>query len=681
MALVRKKPKQVNNETITASVATTEPEELSNVAKSVKKKNFPLKKNKEPNKVGQETAQKESTQKDKKVNKQPVKQIKEVEQLESQAPQKLTKKVKKQELPAPQMQNKTALTGKLVRKSEKVSEVEPKQEETALPPVKYHHPKKGQTAQSNVKQDKKQNFTDIHNTKPKAQKQEVGLPKIVVPTEPEHPKKSEKKPIPALPKFTINRRMLLSRLERREDFYQTFFKRIQKQIELGPDFPKGSKFLLAVSGGVDSVVLLDVFSNLAEENHYQITVAHYNHKLRGTNSNSDAEFVKRLAKSYNLPFYLSSGNVKEYATENTLSIEQAARTLRYRYLSQTAQNLKINYIFTAHTSDDSAETFLFNLFRGSGLTGLSGIPLKRRLNKSNYIFRPFLTLSKDDLIEYAKRRKLKWQEDESNSLLFYTRNKIRHELLPKLENDYNQNIKEIINRTSNLIRGADEFIKGFVEEALVRLTKDKKGMRYALKISLLDTYSDFMKGEIIQSSLMNYLKLSPVSLNTIDRIKSLALSSTGSTADITKKVFVLKDRDYLIFSKKDNVEKFMLNIDKTGNYQIKQNYLYLTEVSRKKIKFTPDPTVEFFDYDLLPMGLTIRSWESGDIFQPIGMNGTIKISDFLTNMKIPLIDKEKISLLTVKNEVVWVVGMRISEKFKVSGTTKRFLKAELKKNI
>ncbi len=473
--------------------------------------------------------------------------------------------------------------------------------------------------------------------------------------------------------------MLIKPTLRNNEYYSKFFKMLNLHFSNEIDLPKGTSFILAVSGGVDSAVMLDVFANLAEENAYHLVVAHFNHMLRGEHSDKDLALVKDLAKNYGLQFYSSSGDVKGFAKENSLSIEHAARTLRYRYLSQIAQNLKINYILTAHTSDDVAETFLSHLFRGSGLTGLSGIPQKRKLSKTSYLFRPFLNLNKSELIEYAQNRDLKWQEDESNSMLFYTRNKIRNVLIKNLETDYNPGIKEVLNRTAKLLKGADDFINEHVQMILPNVTKDKSSDRFALGISLLNTFPDFIKGEIIQTSLMENLKLQPVSLGTIDRIITLCDSPTGSMADISKKIFVLKDRDYLIFSKRQPSDKQLKQIEKTGEYQLKQGSFSLKEVSKKDVKISEDPNIEFFDYDSLPIGLTVRSWEPGDFFQPIGMEGTIKISDFLTNMKIPLIDKDRVTLLTFKNEVVWVMGMRISEKYKVTNSTLRYLKAVFKK--
>ncbi len=439
----------------------------------------------------------------------------------------------------------------------------------------------------------------------------------------------------------------------------------------------GMKFILAVSGGVDSVVLLDIMAQLASKYFMTLYVSHFNHNLRGENSKKDEQFVKSLAETYKLNYYHSSGNVKQYSEKNSLSIEHSARTLRYNFYERTARTINADFVASAHNANDSAETFLINLMRGAGLTGLSGIPSKRQLVKNVLIVRPLINFKKAEIIEYAKERNLKWREDESNALMNYTRNKVRLDLLPKLMNDYNPSIIDTLNRTSRLIQAADSIVDDIVRKNLPNIVGDITTERFYLKIPTLQTFDEFIQGELIQASMQKYFRSQSLNLNTIDRIISLLNSHTGSIAEINNNYLVLRDRDYLIFSKKTVDVDINQRINKTGEFKIGKFKLILKEVKRSEVKFTNDPRIEYLDWELLPNFLEVRNWQQGDTFQPLGM-GTQKVSDYLTNIKIPLIDKPKVLVLTNKSEIIWLIGLRLSEVFKVTPETNRIISAEIK---
>jgi tRNA(Ile)-lysidine synthase len=483
------------------------------------------------------------------------------------------------------------------------------------------------------------------------------------------------------PKFRIQnseiriQKSILSHDQKSEPFLKDFYSRLKNYLENTLYIEDKSEILIAVSGGIDSVVLLDAMCVLSEKHNYKLIVAHFNHSLRGKASNEDEIFVRHLAENYKLPFHHSKGKVKQFAEKNSNSIEQAARILRYLFFERTARSIHSSLVATAHTADDSAETFLMNLIRGTGLTGLSGIPEKRPLSKNVSIIRPFLFLKKQDLKEYARLRNLSWREDESNSLLNFTRNKIRHELLPKLVNDFSPAIVDIINRTSKLFNGADEFIDEYVKNAVSDILTDKGSDRFSINIPLLQTFSEFIQGEIIQSALNKHFQMQPLSLQTIDRILDLQNSPVGSICEIMKQAIVLRDRQQLIFSRTRQENKCNMLIERTGVFKAGRFRLTLSEVNKKKVKFALDPKIEYFDMDLLPIMLTLRNWRDGDTFQPLGMAGTVKVSDYLTNEKIPLIDKPNVLVLSTKSDIVWICGKRASDKFKVTESTKKYIKA------
>ncbi len=486
-----------------------------------------------------------------------------------------------------------------------------------------------------------------------------------------------KQPKQSAEKWLVSRKSLIKPEELAKPAVNTVISQVESFIKNELYIPDSAKILLAVSGGVDSIAMLDIIANLSVKYGYKPYVVHYNHQLRGVSSDGDEEYARKLAAYYSIPFHCTRGNVKEYAENNHLSLEQAARIMRYRFIEQTARTLKVNYIATAHTLDDSAETFLFNLMRGSGLTGLSGIPWSRALNKNIMLVRPLIGCRKQQLVEYAIARNSKWREDETNAMLNFTRNKIRHELIKYLETEYNPSIVDILSRTSLLLKGADKFINDFVQQNLKNIVTDKRDSRFSLRIGMLQTYSEFIRGEIIQASLKANFHLQPLPMAIIDRIASLCSLPSGSIADISKNFYVLRDRNRLVFSKSKPLENQAIMIEKTGEYEFNTYKLILKEVRKNQVKFKNEKSIEYLDYDKVPMLLYLRNWQRGDAFRPLGMEGSLKLSDFFINEKISIVDKGLIPILASKSDIIWICGQRISDNYKIDDTTKRYLKIEI----
>jgi tRNA(Ile)-lysidine synthase len=481
-------------------------------------------------------------------------------------------------------------------------------------------------------------------------------------------------------KGNINKALIIKENDKNYDFYNQLFIKIETFLDKEIYFNQSAKVLLAVSGGVDSISLLDIFANLTSRFPLlQIAIAHFNHNLRAKESDDDEKLVRDMAIKYNISYYTSSGQVRQYSELKGVSIEQAARYLRYKFFERIVNKINADYVATAHTADDNAETFFINLFRGSGITGLSGIPIRRNIVKRASIIRPLIKIRKSELIEYAKLRKLEWREDESNKLMNYTRNKVRLDLLPKLEEEYSQSIVEIINRTQNLLQGADNVIAKYVQKAIQTLIINKSNGRFGIKLNIFKTYDEFLQGEILQKAIINNFSLQNLSLNTIDRIKDLQDKPVGSICELNKNYFVLRDRNQLLFIRKEPHEVFNIEIEKEGEFKAGFHTLKLMSITKRQVKFTEDPNIEYVDADLIPTRLFFRSWEQGDSFNPLGMSGTMLISDFLTNQKISLADKKNILILSSKSEIIWICGMRLSDKFKVTESTKKYLKLEYNK--
>ncbi len=440
---------------------------------------------------------------------------------------------------------------------------------------------------------------------------------------------------------------------------------LQNELYIDHEF----RILIAVSGGVDSVVLMDAIALLTQKFNYNIAVAHYNHNLRGLDSDEDEQFVKQFAERYNTKIYTANGKVRAYSEKNALSIEHAARILRYKFFERTSRNIDADFVATAHTADDSAETLLLNLLRGSGLTGLAGIPKIRTFVKNVRLIRPLLDMRKTDLINYAKERRLIWKEDKSNQLLDYTRNKVRLSLIPMLEKTYNPNIIDTLNRTAKLINGADEFIADMVNNSIDYVIDDVRQERFAVKTNLLQTFPEFVQGEIIQQLVNKYFRISSLPMKKIAEILELMNHQSGAIYQINKNYNVLADRKRLIFTKVEDYTKISESFLVAQGFENAEIYLKVTPVQKNGIKFNDNPYEEYIDKSKITKSLKIRNWEEGDTFVPLGMCGTMKVSDFLTNQKIALIDKEKVLVLVSGNEIVWIVGHRVSDKFKVDKST------------
>jgi len=488
-------------------------------------------------------------------------------------------------------------------------------------------------------------------------------------------------PKPEQSKFrytNINRERLLTENQRKDKAIGGFVAKVEDFLRNKLFVEREIKVLLAVSGGVDSIAMLDVMANLTSSVRLDLTVVHFNHKFRGEESDSDEKFVQKLAESYNIPFMSASSNVAEYAEANSLSFEAAGRLLRYKYFEKIVSSGKYHFVATAHTADDSAETLLINLLRGTGLTGLSGIPGKRHFNKNVSLIRPLIECTKNELLVYSKLRNLKWREDSTNLDLQYTRNKIRHDLLPKLRKEYNPNIVEVLNRAARSVAGADKFVQQAVKEYLeaVVITGDSQDGRFAIKINLLDTHNSFIQGEILQSALQRYAKVQPISLNSIDRILDLKRKESGSICELECGYNVVKDRENLIFYIKEEAPKFSHIFRRPGKYRFGRYELKLEIVDGKNIKFGQNRNIEYLDADFLPQMLMLRNWEQGDYFKPLGMEGVQKVADFLNNQKLPVIDKPFVPVLTDKVNILWVCGYRIAEDYKVRRDSAEVLKIE-----
>ncbi|WP_394352290.1 tRNA lysidine(34) synthetase TilS [Flavobacterium lotistagni] len=431
---------------------------------------------------------------------------------------------------------------------------------------------------------------------------------------------------------------------------------LQEHLDENFPFLKGRKLLLAVSGGMDSMVMLDLMRQLP----YDIAVAHCNFQLRGEESDQDEIFVKSFAEQHKIPVFTTRFDTLTFAEDYKLSVQVAARELRYNWFYELLETGNYDYLLTAHHADDNLETFLINLIRGTGLDGLTGIPV---LNHK--IIRPLLGFSRIDLVLHANESKLQWSEDSSNASDKYLRNKIRHDLIPVFK-ALNPSFLDSFEKTQSYLQQS----KAMADDASVMVYQQvavAKGneIHFNLKKLLqLPNYTSYL-----------YQWLKEFGFSAWDDIYALSKGQSG------KQVFsthyrLLKDRKVLIVAPIDNaasVTEFYIDSQQADvNFPLNLSFSLVADIS------AASNSVIFVDAEQLEYPLVLRKWQTGDIFQPLGMQGqSKKVSKFFKDEKLSLIDKEKAWLLCSASKILWIVGFRQDERFKVTSKTQKILKIEV----
>uniref|UniRef100_UPI004049DAF0 tRNA lysidine(34) synthetase TilS n=1 Tax=Gelidibacter sp. TaxID=2018083 RepID=UPI004049DAF0 len=426
----------------------------------------------------------------------------------------------------------------------------------------------------------------------------------------------------------------------------------QNHINKNLPFLHKSKLLIAISGGLDSVVL----THLCKESNLNLSLAHCNFNLRGDESNEDEEFVLQLAEDLDLEVFIESFDTEMYAKEHKLSTQMAARELRYEWFSSLAQQLEFDYILTAHHADDTFETLLINLTRGTGLDGLTGIP------EVNFnIVRPLLPFSREQIESYAKENKLKWREDSSNASNKYLRNQLRHEVIPVLKSMQPQVLQNVVTTISN-IQNSQQII----EDSIVRIQK---------KVVTIEA-------DVIKFNIKKLQKLSNPKVYLYELLKDFNFTNWDDVADLLtaqsgKQVFsethrLLKDRTHLLLTEISEVTTNETIHISENDIKLETPFGILFFDEADAI-FGRKNNGVFVDKTLLKYPLTLRKWQEGDFFYPLGMKGKKKLSKYFKDEKLSLIDKENVWVLCSDDAIVWVVGMRADERFKVTNATETIL--------
>lgn len=431
---------------------------------------------------------------------------------------------------------------------------------------------------------------------------------------------------------------------------------LKKHIASNLSFLVGKKLLLATSGGLDSMVMAHLFKDLK----FDVAIAHCNFQLRGVDSFKDQKFVQDFADENQIPAYITQFDTQAFAADYKLSTQVAARDLRYNWFYELLEEEGYDYILTAHHADDNLETFLINLSRGTGLDGLTGIP-----EENGNIVRPLLHFSRSEILNYAESNAIAWREDASNASDKYLRNKIRHHLVPLLQ-ELNPNFMDAFHKTQSYLQES----AGLVEDASIMV------------------YQQVAKQEedIITFDLNQLRKLPNYKAYLYQWLSEFGFTAWNDVYDLVdavsgKQIYasnfrLLKNRDSLLLSKmldpNEQLEYYISLEEQKVNIPINLAFKKTTTTAFESNK------VIFVDADKLQYPLVLKRWQEGDSFQPLGMNGkSKKLSKFFKDEKLSLLDKEQCWVLWSANAIVWITGLRQDERFKITENTINILKIEL----
>ncbi|QNH61431.1 tRNA lysidine(34) synthetase TilS [Hymenobacter sediminicola] len=416
--------------------------------------------------------------------------------------------------------------------------------------------------------------------------------------------------------------------------------------------------LVAVSGGQDSVALADVLHRLGA----QFAVAHCHFGLRGDEADADEQFVRKLAKKYEVPYFAEFFQTKAFAEQEGISTQMAARALRYEWFERIRQTQGLTYIATAHHQRDAAETMLLNLTHGTGLAGLHGIP-----PKNGAIVRPLLGIGKPELFEYLVENQLMWREDASNDSPVYQRNRLRQEVLPVLR-DINPNLDQTLQFTAERVGGAEEIVRRYVQDTAAEAQRTEADATY-LDIRLLQ--------KTAATTLVLHELLRPFGF-TFPVVKDIVAAFPAESGRRFESPThrLVKDREQLVITPK-NLTKFGTHQLQAGQEVLKIDGLHLRLELQEVTETFEVPrgkAVAALDADALKFPLIVRPWQEGDWFMPIGMKGKKKLSDFLIDQKVPLNLKDNVQVLcSGDGKIAWVIGFRPDERFRVNDDTERVL--------
>lgn len=440
----------------------------------------------------------------------------------------------------------------------------------------------------------------------------------------------------------------------------------------------GDRILVALSGGPDSVCLLDILIKLKETLNIEIGAAHLNHMLRGEDALGDEEYVRMICKDLDIPYYIKQVDINKYAKENKLSSEMAGRNARYDFFDEIINKYGFNKIATAHNANDQAETILFRLMRGTGLEGLGGI----KVSRDNKIIRPILCLSRDEVEAYIEKQGLNPRIDKTNFEKIYNRNKIRLDILPYIKEHFNADIVQTLNRMSTLLQKDNEYLEKEADKYYEKYCL--KSEKYFILKKQLFNKEEAIKSRVIRNALVEYSKSDyDFEMKHISEISYLAKKNSGKRVDLPNKIYAENIYGDIYIKKRikkqilDNKLEIVINKNDIDGKKV-EFYNYKIEFSvidnnKDTLLYKKHPLKKFFDFDLIEDSIVIRKRKDGDKMIPFGMKGSKKIKDIFIDSKIPKEQRDFIPIIEFDNSIAWLTGVKVSEDYKVNNKTKNIL--------
>jgi tRNA(Ile)-lysidine synthase len=433
--------------------------------------------------------------------------------------------------------------------------------------------------------------------------------------------------------------------------------------------------LLAVSGGIDSMVMLHVFRQLSKHSDIKIVVVHVNHQLRGRESDEDEEFVIEKCTKLGIPVFIERVNVVKYAHEHRFSNQAAARILRYESFERIRQQTNADIVATAHHSDDNAETVLLNIMRGTGIHGLAGIPIKRNTGS---IIRPFLFATRNEIETYAEKNNIEYRNDSSNKSLKYQRNLLRHSIFPILVKR-NPHIVRTLNMIAGTMREVSDKLHTLTDKALLSLVRKDAQDRLMLDVKKLEREPEFLWNEIF-IELLHRTHIEPTE-KKVDALNRLCKLPTGRIIELSGEISACRDRGYLVFKRTNEKMPDIRNVEFGRIYKYQGHRFSIGNPEPVPAVFSDTREVEYIDAERLGRQLVLRPWRAGDWFIPIGMKAKKKLSDFFTDQKVPRFKKMSIPVLESDGTIVWICGKRLDNRFKLTEHTRAAIRLTFQSSI
>jgi tRNA(Ile)-lysidine synthase len=443
---------------------------------------------------------------------------------------------------------------------------------------------------------------------------------------------------------------------------------------------KNDRILIALSGGPDSVFLLHFLNKYKKRFKIELGAVHINHLLRGDESDKDEVFCRKICNELGLEYFSVRKNVKSFALKEKISLEEAGREIRYQVFESTAFKHKYNKIATAHNSNDNAETVLLNLIKGTGIKGISGIASKR-----NNIIRPVIKLTKDEILTYLNQKEISFRIDKSNLSSDYERNFLRNEIIPLIKKRLNPKLEDSLFNSTEVFKKISRKIDRETERFI-------STVKFRKKENLLELFPDKLKdleeeflGDFIKEAVKRNFSIQ-LSFNDVNKITLLFHAKTGKKINLSENLSAVKERkQILIFINSDKEEfSFDKKIILNSSVKLEGKIIHIDRVLSSEVELSGDKNVEYISGDRCGENFRLRTWKEGDRFFPLGFNlkkgrtGSKKISDFLNEQKIPSILKKKQLVLTTQNNIVWVLGLRLDDRFKLTEKTKKIYRLCLK---